>query len=96
MTDRDSFIIRTSAALLAVTILGCATNQPVSKPTPTPIIVGSGSIPTAPGSAAMPAPAADRNPLLSEWTGPFGGVPQFDQVRVQDFKPGLDLSLIHI
>jgi peptidyl-dipeptidase Dcp len=29
------------------------------------------------------------NPLLGNWTGPAGGVPPFDQVRVADFKPAL-------
>ncbi|HUE96805.1 MAG TPA: M3 family metallopeptidase [Longimicrobiaceae bacterium] len=30
------------------------------------------------------------NPLLAEWTGPYGGFPPFDQVRVEHFAPGLD------
>src|SRR6185436_15231273 len=29
------------------------------------------------------------NPLLHEWKGPYGGVPPFDQVKVEDFKPAL-------
>lgn len=29
------------------------------------------------------------NPLLMEWTGPYGGVPPFDQVKVEQFKPAL-------
>lgn len=93
MTDRNSFIIRTAAPLLVSAILGCATNQPVSKPSPTPIIVGSDSIPTAPGSTSMPAQSTLKNPLISNWTGPYGGVPQFDQVRVQDFKPALEAAM---
>jgi peptidyl-dipeptidase Dcp len=39
--------------------------------------------PAAPTSAAAP------NPLLAKWTGPYGGVPAFDQVKVEDFKPAL-------
>jgi peptidyl-dipeptidase Dcp len=30
-----------------------------------------------------------QNPLLKPWTGPYGGVPAFDQVTVTDFKPAL-------
>lgn len=34
--------------------------------------------------------AADPNPLLGKWEGPYGGVPPFDKVRVEDFKPALE------
>ena len=27
--------------------------------------------------------------LLSQWTGPYGGVPPFDKAKVDDFKPAL-------
>jgi peptidyl-dipeptidase Dcp len=33
------------------------------------------------------------NPLLAEWSGPYGGVPPFDRVRVADFKPALEASM---
>ena len=33
------------------------------------------------------------NPLLSEWAGPFGGVPPFDKVKVSDFKPALEAAM---
>ncbi|MBL7472238.1 M3 family metallopeptidase [Robertkochia sediminum] len=42
------------------------------------------------------APVAD-NILLKEWTGPYGGVPAFDQVTLEAVKPGMleaiDLAL---
>src|SRR5688500_8388459 len=48
-------------------------------------------------SASSPAPAASAAtpsiPLLAEWTGPFGGVPAFDKVRVADFKPALESAM---
>src|SRR5215213_3735584 len=55
----------------------------------------------ADASTGGPAPdAADtavtddpRNPLLSEWTGPYGGVPPFDRVKVADFKPALEAAM---
>ncbi|HYG27882.1 MAG TPA: M3 family metallopeptidase [Caulobacteraceae bacterium] len=33
------------------------------------------------------------NPLLQAWTGPFSGVPAFDKVRVEDFKPALEAAM---
>ena len=41
-------------------------------------------LPTSALAAAAPA-----SPLLAAWTGPYGGVPPFDKVRVEDFKPAL-------
>ncbi len=34
-----------------------------------------------------------ENPLLSEWTGPYGGVPPFDKIKVEDFKPALEEAM---
>ena len=34
--------------------------------------------------------AAIPNPLLEQWTGPYGGIPPFDKVKVEDFKPALE------
>src|SRR5437773_1966130 len=39
------------------------------------------------------ARAVDPNPLLSEWSGPFGGVPPFDQVKIEYFKPALEAAM---
>src|SRR6476660_9474251 len=36
---------------------------------------------------------ADPNPLLSEWAGPYGGVPPFDKVQVSLFKPALEAAM---
>lgn len=37
--------------------------------------------------------AAEANPLLAEWAGPYGGVPPFDKVRVSDLKPALETAM---
>ncbi|HEY0788256.1 MAG TPA: M3 family metallopeptidase, partial [Thermoanaerobaculia bacterium] len=49
---------------------------------------------TTPTQTTQPAaePAAS-NPLLAAWTGPFGGVPPFDRVRVADFEPALEAAM---
>src|SRR4030095_15186065 len=36
---------------------------------------------------------ADPNPLLAEWTGPYGGVPRFDLVKIEYFKPALEAAM---
>ncbi|HSS28091.1 MAG TPA: M3 family metallopeptidase, partial [Usitatibacter sp.] len=33
------------------------------------------------------------NPLIARWSGPFGGVPPFDQVEVAHFKPAFDAAM---
>jgi peptidyl-dipeptidase Dcp len=40
-----------------------------------------------------PAFAQAPNPLLAPWTGPYGGVPAFDRVKVEDFKPALEAAM---
>lgn len=45
------------------------------------------------GSLAAPTTSApaSKNPLLNNWwNGPYGGVPEFDKVKVADFKPAID------
>jgi len=42
---------------------------------------------------AMIALFAAGNPLTAPWTGPFGGVPHFDKVKVQDMKPALEAAM---
>ena len=39
--------------------------------------------------------AAERaeNPLLADWTGPYGGVPPFDKVKIEEFKPALETAM---
>jgi peptidyl-dipeptidase Dcp len=44
-------------------------------------------------TAAPHAFATDAQPLLAPWSGPYGGVPPFDKVRVEDFKPALHAAM---
>jgi len=37
--------------------------------------------------------AQASNPLLHKWTGPYGGVPAFDKVKVEHFKPALEAAM---
>ena len=75
---RDSLLTRTGALLLAAAAAGCASTRPVNPEAPA----------SAPASAAAPG-----NPLLAEWAGPYGGVPPFDQVKVEHFQPALEAAM---
>ena len=33
------------------------------------------------------------NPLLKKWTGPYGGVPAFNEYKVSDFKPAIQFAI---
>jgi len=35
----------------------------------------------------------DNNILLKEWTGPYGGVPAFDQMKIADIKSALEIGM---
>ncbi|QFT55359.1 M3 family metallopeptidase [Microbulbifer sp. THAF38] len=45
-------------------------------------------------------PEHASNLLLAEWTGPFGGVPAFDKMKLEDLKPaiekGIEISLTEL
>src|SRR5215217_6244655 len=79
-------------ALLAITVAGCANvylpDQPVPAP-PQPVLDGAATASTSSTAAAV----RSQNPLLAEWTGSYGGVPPFDKVRVEDFKPALEAGM---
>ena len=36
---------------------------------------------------------AAANPLTEKWTGPYGGLPPFDKVKIADFKPALEAAM---
>jgi peptidyl-dipeptidase Dcp len=44
-------------------------------------------------SADVSASATGTNPLLQVWTGPYGGVPAFDEIKVEHFKPALEAGM---
>jgi peptidyl-dipeptidase Dcp len=60
------------------------------------VIAGAGIAALVATAAAPAAPASEdplSNPLLAPWTGPFGGVPPFDKVKVEHFKPALEAAM---
>lgn len=79
------------AFLLSVT--SCATtDDPAPLPArhePAAVQPAAGTIEPQPLSAVPSSP----NPLLADWTGPYGGVPPFDRVKVEYFKPALEAGM---
>ena len=59
-------------------LLGCASST-------------TATAPTAP--VAQAAPAVPANPLLTEWTGPYGGVPPWDQVKPELFPEAFTFAI---
>jgi peptidyl-dipeptidase Dcp len=47
-------------------------------------LVVAGTVTVAEGPAS---------PLLAKWTGPHGGLPPFEKVKVEDFKPALEAGM---
>jgi peptidyl-dipeptidase Dcp len=45
------------------------------------------TVTAASGTSSVP------NPLTEQWTGPYGGIPPFDKVKVADFKPALNEAM---
>jgi peptidyl-dipeptidase Dcp len=70
---------RVAAVLLPLAMAACATNRT--------------DVTTTENTTTPPAAAAPTNPLLAEWTGPYGGVPPFDQIRVEHFKPAIETAM---
>lgn len=94
----NGYLTRAGAlALLLLAIAGCSTTNDVTTETTTQTATtttpAAEQAPPAPQPAAPPPPGASDNPLLARWTGPYGGVPPFDKVRVADFKPALEAAM---
>ncbi|SDY27528.1 peptidyl-dipeptidase Dcp Metallo peptidase. MEROPS family M03A [Hymenobacter psychrophilus] len=52
---------------------------------------GAQAQPTATAKTVAGRPAT--MPLLQPWSGPHGGIPPFDKVKVADFKPALEAAM---
>jgi peptidyl-dipeptidase Dcp len=81
---RKYFLIGACAAALAA--VAC---EPPPPPRP------ARAAPPGPPAALppAPAPAPAPNPLLDPWAGPYGGLPPYDRVKVEQFKPALEAAM---
>ena len=57
------------------------------------LVVGAVAVLSVGVGAGADKTQAPPNPLLAPWTGPHGGVPPFDKVRVEDFRPALEAGM---
>ena len=81
MRQHSRTIVHTTgiAALILVAACSWSTMTMTSVDTPEP------------GAATEAEPAV--NPLLAEWTGPYGGVPAFDEMEIADLEPALEAGM---
>jgi peptidyl-dipeptidase Dcp len=56
-------------------------------------LMGAAAALVVAAAAPLSAAAQQDNPLLAQWTGPYGGIPPFDRVRVEHFKPALEAAM---
>jgi len=57
------------------------------------ILLAGAGVAALAATAALAAEAIVQNRLLAPWTGAYGGVPPFDQVRVEHFQPALEAAM---
>lgn len=77
------------APLLAASLLSLAT---VTACTTTPATAPS-EAPAAPSEVARLTAAANQNPLLADWTGPYGGVPPWDLASADKYPAAFELGI---
>jgi peptidyl-dipeptidase Dcp len=97
--------------MVALAALSCgpgpAPVAPAPPPTAAPAPSAAAHAPTLPSprdaaraEVARLTAIADRDPLLAAWSGPYGGVPPWDQLKVEAFpkafEVGLDLMLAEV
>jgi peptidyl-dipeptidase Dcp len=72
---------------LAITLVAIACTRHMNRPE---VVTSTGTVGT---DSAPSAASANKGPLLSGWTGSYGGVPAFDKVVVADFEPALEAAM---
>lgn len=64
------------------------------------VLTGCGSVKQSAQNSAPAISNTEMNPLLAEWTGPYGGVPAFDKMNLADLRSaierGMELQLTQI
>ncbi len=81
--------------VMALAIAACTTTDQTVSTTTTTETQHAEVVTTATRTtmAEPPLPPRPDNPLLEPWTGPYGGVPPFDKVRVEQFGPALEYAM---
>lgn len=80
-------VFRASASILLLSVVGCGDK------TDRDTHSASAEIQTSENDITAEHTKALDNSLLAEWTGPYGGVPAFDKVTIDDIKPAFDYAM---
>ena len=78
------------AGTAALTLAGCAGGNAYTGVDAGPVAAAEPAPVAAPIPAPIPVP---DNPLLAEWTGPYGGVPPWDKVKVPLFAEAFQFGI---
>ncbi|MFM2284911.1 MAG: hypothetical protein RLZZ543_408, partial [Bacteroidota bacterium] len=76
------FLLPASLLIMSSAIAGSGDKHPLAK-------ASNSSKP----AIRMQQSSLENNPLLADWSGPYGGIPPFDKVKVADFKPALEAAM---
>ncbi|MFD3003963.1 M3 family metallopeptidase [Pontibacter toksunensis] len=86
MGNRILYTGKKSSLLVMLAFVGCTSTQT--------------QVPSQQTQTTMEQKQNFDNALLAEWTGPYGGVPAFDKMKLADLKPaiekGMELQLAEI
>ncbi|WP_394827404.1 M3 family metallopeptidase [Pendulispora albinea] len=82
---RNAFFL--GAGAVALVSASCA---PAAQDAKGPAHSASAAAPGGSSPSAPPPAPNGNNPLLAKWAGPYGGVPPFAKVKVEQFKPALE------
>jgi peptidyl-dipeptidase Dcp len=83
---KTNFGAMTAIGLAAATLSGCASGE-----APPPSAIEPAAVAQSePVVAPTPRP---NNPMLAEWTGPYGGVPAWDQYNTSQFGEAFTFAI---
>ena len=82
---KTNFGAMSAIGMAAAIVSGCSAGQSV------PTAVEPAALaPAEPAPAPTPRP---NNPMLAEWTGPYGGVPAWDQYNTSQFGEAFTFAI---
>ena len=84
-----NFAVLVFLTVVTAAMSGCATSGDPDMTTPAEVT----QAPAVAATETAPVAPQTSNPLLQKWDGPYGGVPPFDEVRVEHFIPALEAAM---
>jgi len=87
-----TYLLTGVSAIAALALTACA-EQAADTSETAPAAESEASAESEAAETGAAETASETNPLLAEWEGPYGGVPAFDQVEIDDFVPALETAM---